>query len=886
MEMENEPIDPLAAPVFSFASEVINAPLEEEMRRSYLDYAMSVIVGRALPDARDGLKPVHRRVLFGMNEINNAWNRPYIKCARVVGEVMGKYHPHGDASIYDTLVRMAQPFSLRYMLVDGQGNFGSVDGDNAAAMRYTEARMSKITHQMLADIEKETVDFGPNYDGKESEPQVLPTRFPNLLLNGSEGIAVGMATKIPPHNLNELVAGCLELLNDENYGIDDLIRLIPAPDFPTAGLICGLSGAADAYRTGRGSVVVRAKTHFEESERGSRSLIVVDELPFQVNKLNLILAMAELVKEKRIESISDVRDESDRSGMRLVIELKKGELPDVVLNQLFKMTAMQITFSINMVALVDGRPKLLNLKEALTIFLSHRREVIVRRCLFELKKARARGHVLEGWAVALSNIDAIVALIKEAKDPQLAKEALLGKVWSAPLVQQMLAKAALDRDTTRPEDQLADFGLSAEGLYQLSPEQAQEILQLRLQRLTGLEQDKIVGEFQEILAQIEDLLDIISSQPRVSAICREELIALREEFGDERRSEIVLGAFDIEDEDLIPRRDVMVTFSRMGYVKRSDLDEHNSQKRGGRGRAATDLKDADAVKKMFVASSHDTLLCFTSAGRVLPVKVYALPEGSRQSRGRPLVNYLGLQAGERIADLLPVPSFDELRTLVFATKLGMVKRTKLDDFKTIRAGGLIAIDLNDGDELVAVQNTSGDSDVMLFCVNNRVNRFAERSLRTLSRTAKGVRCMRLAAGEFIIGMLAPESEEETLLTVTELGYAKRTRVGDYRKASRGSVGVKAIPSDERIGRLMKVMVLPDGQDVLGITRAGVMIRLSSDEVRKTSRLAKGVRLLRLDDGDVLVDVCVAAEELPELPEAAADDLALEAPDEEIGDGRE
>lgn len=881
MEMENEPIAPMTAAGFSFASEVVDTPLEEEMRRSYLDYAMSVIVGRALPDARDGLKPVHRRVLFGMNEINNAWNRPYIKCARVVGEVMGKYHPHGDASIYDTLVRMAQPFSLRYMLVDGQGNFGSIDGDNAAAMRYTEARMSKITHQMLADIEKETVDFGPNYDGKESEPQVLPTRFPNLLLNGSEGIAVGMATRIPPHNLTELVAGCLELLNDENYSVDDLIRLIPAPDFPTAGLICGLSGAADAYRTGRGTVVVRAKTHFEETEKGARSQIVVDELPFQVNKLKLIMSIAELVKEKRIESISNVQDESDKSGMRMVIELKRGELPDVVLNQLFKMTEMQISFSINMVALVDGRPKLLNLKEALTIFLSHRREVIVRRCIFELKKARARGHVLEGWAVALSNIDEIVALIKAAKDPQLAKDALLGKMWSAPLVQEMLSKTTLNLDAMRPEDQLANFGLSAGGLYQLSPEQAQEILQLRLQRLTGLEQDKIVGEFREILAQIEDLLDIISSQERVSAICRDELIALREEFGDERRSEIVLGAFDIEDEDLIPRRDVMVTFSRMGYVKRSDLDEHNAQKRGGRGRAATDLKDADAVKKMFVASSHDTLLCFTSAGRVLPVKVYALPEGSRQSRGRPLVNYLGLQAGEKIADLLPVPSFDELRTLVFATKLGMVKRTKLDDFKSIRAGGLIAIDLNDGDELVAVQNTSGDSDVMLFCVNNRVNRFAERSLRTLSRTAKGVRCMRLSEGEFIIGMLAPESEEETLLTVTELGYAKRTRVGDYRKASRGSVGVKAIPTDERIGGLMKVMVLPDGQDVLGITRAGVMIRLSSDEVRKTSRLAKGVRLLRLDDGDVLVDVCVAAEEPADLIDA------VEAPEgDDHGGGQE
>ena len=842
-----------------YAHEVIDAPVEEEMRRSYLDYAMSVIVGRALPDARDGLKPVHRRIMHSMNELGNEWNKPYKKSARIVGDTIGKYHPHGDTAVYDTMVRMAQTFSLRYPLIDGQGNFGSVDGDNAAAMRYTEVRLSKLSHQLLRDIDKETVDFGPNYDGSEREPLVLPTRFPNLLLNGAEGIAVGMATRIPPHNLREIVDGCLALLRDENTSIEDLIRMIPSPDFPTGGIICGLSGAAEGYRTGRGTVVIRAKTHFEEAEKGTRTLIVVDELPYQVNKKKLQEDIADLVRDKQIEGISNVQDESDKSGMRLVIELKRGELPDVVLNQLFKRTEMQTSFSMNIVALVEGRPRVLNLKACLEIFLDHRREVIVRRSIYDLKKARGQGHRLEGYAVALSNLDEIVNAIRGAKDPEAAGEILLGKRWRAPLVQSMLAKTSLGRELTRPEDLVGDFGLSEDGFYQLSSSQVQEILQLRLQRLTGLEQDKIVAEFKDVLARIDDLLDIIASEDRVRGICKEELLALTEEFGDERKSEIVLAAFDIEDEDLIPRRDVMVTLSRMGYVKRSDLDAHNSQRRGGRGRAATDLKDADVVKKMFVANSHDTLLCFTSAGRALPIKVYALPEGSRQSRGRPMVNYLGLQAGEAIAELLPIPSFDASGLLVFATKQGTVKRTRLEEFKTIRAGGLIAIDLNQGDQLVSVQRTEGASDLMLFSTNNRVNRFAEASLRLLSRSAKGVRCMRMDEGESIIGMLAPASEGEILFTVTELGYAKRTVAGAYRKASRGSVGVKAIPSDERIGNLMKVMVLGEGQDVMGITNAGVMIRVASEEVRQTSRMAKGVRLLRLDEGQWLVDVCVAAE---------------------------
>lgn len=855
----------------SYAHEVIDAPLEEEMRRSYLDYAMSVIVGRALPDARDGLKPVHRRIMHSMNELNNDWNKAYKKSARIVGDTIGKYHPHGDTAVYDTMVRMAQLFSLRYPLIDGQGNFGSVDGDSAAAMRYTEVRLSKLSHQLLRDIEKETVDFGPNYDGSEQEPLVMPTRFPNLLLNGSEGIAVGMATRIPPHNLCELIEGCLALLRDENTNIEELIRMIPAPDFPTGAMICGLSGAAEGYRTGRGSVVIRAKTHFEEADKGTRTHIVVDELPYQVNKRKLQENIAELVREKRMEGISNIQDESDKSGMRLVIELKRGELPDVVLNQLFKMTEMQITFSMNMVALVEGRPQVLNLKQCLEIFLNHRREVIVRRALHDLRAARERGHVLEGFAVALSNLDEIVAAIRGAKDPSAAQEILLGKKWSAPLVISMLEKTTRGGELTRPEDLLGDCGLDESGHYQLSLGQAREILQLRLQRLTGLEQDKIVEEFKELLTRIDDLIDIVSREERVTGICKEELLALREEFGDERKSEIVFGAFDIEDEDLIPRRDVMVTFSRMGYIKRSDLDAHNSQRRGGRGKAATDLKDADVVKKMFVANSHDTLLCFTTAGRVLPMKVYALPEGSRHSRGRPMINYLGLQSGEAITELLPIKTFEDESVLVLATKLGTVKRTKIENFKTIRAGGLIAIDLNESDQLVAVQITNGSSNIMLFSTNNRVNRFSESSLRLLSRSAKGVCCMRLDAAESIIGMLAPVSEEEILLTVTELGYAKRTLVGGYRKASRGSVGVKAIPTDERIGNLMKVMVLPDGQDILGITNAGVMIRVASEEVRQTSRMAKGVRLLKLDDSQWLVDVCVAAESTDADEPEAVDD---------------
>ena len=842
-----------------YASEVIDAPLENEMRKSYLDYAMSVIVGRALPDARDGLKPVHRRVMHSMNELGNEWNKPYKKSARIVGDTIGKYHPHGDNAVYDTMVRMAQTFSLRYPLIDGQGNFGSVDGDNAAAMRYTEVRLSKLSHQLIRDIEKDTVDFGPNYDGNEKEPLVLPTRFPNLLLNGSEGIAVGMATKIPPHNLTELIEGCLLMLRNEAATVDDLIKIIPAPDFPTGGIICGLSGAAEAYRTGKGSVTIRAKTHFEEADKGSKHIIVVDELPYQVNKKKLQENIAELVKTKSIEGITHVQDESDKSGMRLVIELRRGELPDVVLNQLFKKTEMQISFSLNMVALVEGRPQILNLHDCLSIFLSHRREVIVRRTLFELRATRMRGHVLEGYAVALSNMDEIVETIRAAKDPHIAKESLLNRVWAAPLVKEMLSKTDLTAEETRSEDMVGVFGLNEHGDYKLSSQQAHEILQLRLQRLTGLEQDKIISEFKEILVKIKDLINIITYEDRVTAICKDELISLKEEFGDERKSEIVLGTFNIEDEDLIPRRDVMVTVSRMGYVKRSDLDVHNSQKRGGRGKSATDLKDTDAVKKVFVANSHDILLCFTSAGRVLPIKVYALPEGSRHSRGRPLVNYLNLVAGETVAELLPVKDFEGEQVLVFATKLGMVKRTKLGEFKTIRAGGLIAIDLNEGDSLVSVQANGNSGDVMLFTDNNRVNRFNSNGLRLLSRTAKGVKSMRMDDKVNVIGMLIPDNDQQTLLTVTDNGYAKRTTVGEYRKASRGSVGVKAIPTDEKIGNLMKVLVLTDGMDILGITTSGVMIRVSSDEVRKTSRLAKGVKLLKLDEGQILVDVCLATE---------------------------
>lgn len=844
---------------FQFAQELIDAPFEDEMKKSYLDYAMSVIVGRALPDARDGLKPVHRRVLYSMHESNYVWNRAHVKCARVVGDTMGKYHPHGDSAIYDTLARMAQPFSLRYMLVDGQGNFGSVDGDSPAAMRYTECRLAKISNQLLTDIEKDTVDFGPNYDGKEMEPLVLPTRFPNLLLNGSEGIAVGMATKIPPHNLAELIDGCLAVLDNEHISVDELIKIIPAPDFPTGGLICGLSGSAEAYKTGRGSVMIRAKTHFEDLDRSSKQAIIVDELPYQVNKKVLIERMAELVKNKEIEGITDLRDESDKNGMRMVIELRKGEMPDVILNQLFKRTDLQIFFGINMVALVDGRPELLDLKRCLDIFLEHRREVIVRRTLFDLKVAKKRGHSLEGLAVALSNVDEIVTLIKSAQDPKIAKEALLGKRWASNIVSEMLAKAKTGDSAARPDGMSEDIGFNAHG-YQLSEMQADEILQMRLQRLTGMEQDKIIAEYREILVEIDDLNDILAKDERVTEIARQELLQIKADAKDGRRSEIVLDAFNIADEDLIPRRDMIVTLTNVGYIKRRAVEDYSAQKRGGRGKAAADLKEDDIAARVFAANSHDILLCFTNKGRALPIKVYALPEGGRTARGRPLVNYLSLQEGEKLTDLIAIQAFDEDKFLVLATKRGIVKRTSLANYKNIRAGGLIAIDLDAEDELVSSAITNGQQDLMLFCSSNRVNRFAETELRALSRSARGVRGIQLDDSESVIGLISPESEAQLLLTVTDLGYAKRTAASFYRKAKRGGMGVRAIPSSEKIGQLKSVIGVQEGQDVFAITDAGVMIRINAEEIRQTSRMAQGVRLLKLDEGQVVSDVIAFADD--------------------------
>ncbi|MEK7708496.1 MAG: DNA gyrase subunit A, partial [Pseudomonadota bacterium] len=707
-----------------FAKETLPISLEEEMRRSYLDYAMSVIVGRALPDVRDGLKPVHRRVLFAMHELSNDWNRPYKKSARIVGDVIGKYHPHGDTAVYDTIVRMAQDFSLRYMLIDGQGNFGSVDGDNAAAMRYTEIRMSRIAHELLIDLDKETVDFGPNYDDSEKEPLILPAKIPNLLINGSSGIAVGMATNIPPHNLNEVIEACLALLKNPDISIDELIEYIPAPDFPTAGIIYGISGVRDGYRTGRGRVVMRARTHFEDMEKGSRQCIVVDELPYQVNKANLLIRIGELVRDKKIEGISDLRDESDKSGMRVVIELKRGEVPEVILNNLYKETQMQDTFGMNMVALLDGQPRLLNLKQILDAFLRHRREVVTRRIVFELKKARERGHLLEGLAVALSNVDEIIALIKAAPTPSIAKDAIMTKVWRSQLVEEMLSRAMADANALRPDGLGEEFGLKAQG-YRLSDAQAQAILELRLQRLTGLEQEKIVEEYKEVIEKIIDYLNTLSNPERITSIITEELDAIKEQFGDKRRSEIIVDTQDLSMEDLITPADVVVTLSHSGYIKSQLLDEYRAQKRGGRGKLATSTKEDDFIDKLFIANTHDYILCFSSLGRVYWIKVYEVPQGGRLSRGKPIINLVQLEEGEKINAILPVKAFDETRFIFMATSFGTVKKTPLSEFSRPRNNGIIAIGLDEGDYLIGVELTEGKHDVMLFSDNGKAMRFSE-----------------------------------------------------------------------------------------------------------------------------------------------------------------
>ena len=831
-----------------FAKETLPISLEDEMRRSYLDYAMSVIVGRALPDVRDGLKPVHRRVLYAMHELSNDYNKPYKKSARIVGDVIGKYHPHGDIAVYDTIVRMAQDFSLRYMLVDGQGNFGSVDGDNAAAMRYTEIRMAKIAHELLADIDKETVDFGPNYDGSEHEPLIMPARIPNLLINGSSGIAVGMATNIPPHNLNEVLDACFALLKNPETTVEELIELVPAPDFPTAGIIYGTVGVKEGYRTGRGRVVMRGRTHFEDMDKGGRQSIIIDELPYQVNKKTLIEKIAELVNEKKIEGISDLRDESDKSGMRVVIELKRGEIPDVVLNNLYKQTQLQDTFGMNMVALLDGQPRLLNLKQMLEAFLRHRREVVTRRTVFELRKARERGHVLEGLAVALANVDEMIAIIKAAPTPPEAKKDLMAKSWQSPVVEEMLKRAAME--AARPEGLAVNFGLTPNG-YKLSDVQAQEILQMRLQRLTGLEQDKIVNEYKEVMDIIADLLDILATPARVTAIITDELTEIRRQFGDKRRSEIVENAQDLSLEDLIAPQDVVVTLSHTGYIKSQPLDEYRAQKRGGRGKQAAATKEDDFIDKMFVANTHDYILCFSNRGRVYWLKVYEVPQGSRASRGKPIVNLFPLEENEKINAILSVKSFDENHFIFMATSLGTVKKTALTEFSNPRKSGIIAINLDEGDYLVGAEITNGSNDVVLVSNGGKAVWFDENEVREMGRATRGVRGMKLAEGQQVLSLLIASNDQQTVMVATENGYGKRTVLADFRRSGRGTQGVKAIAVSERNGLVVAAKLVSDEDEIMLITTGGVLIRTRVSEIRELGRATQGVTLINLGEGEKL-----------------------------------
>ncbi|MEZ0289414.1 MAG: DNA gyrase subunit A [Methylophilus sp.] len=831
-----------------FAKETLPISLEDEMRRSYLDYAMSVIVGRALPDVRDGLKPVHRRVLFAMHELSNDYNKPYKKSARIVGDVIGKYHPHGDTAVYDTIVRMAQHFSLRYMLVDGQGNFGSVDGDNAAAMRYTEIRMSKIAHELLADIEKETVDFGPNYDGSEQEPLIMPTRIPNLLINGSSGIAVGMATNIPPHNINEVLNGCFALLKNPEITIDELIEYIPAPDFPTAGIIYGTVGVKEGYRTGRGRVVMRGRTHFEDLDKGGRQSIIIDELPYQVNKKTLIEKIAELVNEKKIEGISDLRDESDKSGMRVVIELKRGEVPEVILNNLYKQTQLQDTFGMNMVALMDGQPRLLNLKQMLEAFLRHRREVVTRRTVFELRKARDRGHVLEGLAVALANVDEMIAIIKAAPTPPEAKKELMARDWHSTVVEEMLQRAAME--ASRPEGLSVDFGLTPNG-YRLSDVQAQEILQMRLQRLTGLEQDKIVTEYKEVMDIIADLLDILAKPERVTAIIVEELNEIQKQFGDKRRSEIEHNTQDLSLEDLITPQDVVVTLSHTGYVKSQPLDEYRAQRRGGRGKQAAATKEDDFIDKMFVANTHDYILCFSSRGRVYWLKVYEVPQGSRVSRGKPIVNLFPLEEGEKINAILPVKEFDENHYVFMATSMGTVKKTALTEFSNPRKSGIIAINLDDNDYLIGAEVTNGKNDIVLVSNGGKAVWFTEDDVRPMGRATRGVRGMKLASKQRVLSLLIAENDQQSVLVATENGYGKRTVLSEFRHSGRGTQGVKAIAISERNGLAVAARLVTADDEIMLITTGGVLIRTRVKEIRDMGRAAQGVTLINLGEGEKL-----------------------------------
>lgn len=844
----------------SFAKETLPVSLEQEMRRSYLDYAMSVIVGRALPDVRDGLKPVHRRVLYAMYEMGNHWNRAYKKSARIVGDTIGKYHPHGDAAVYFTLVRMAQDFSLRYTLVDGQGNFGSVDGDSPAAMRYTEVRLERIASEMLADIDQETVDFGPNYDGSEKEPLILPARLPNLLVNGSSGIAVGMATNIPPHNLGEVIDGCLYCLKNPDCSIDELIEIIPAPDFPTGAIIYGVSGAREAYKTGRGSVVMRAKTHFEPIGKNTdRQAIIVDELPYQVNKRTLQEKIAELVNDKRIEGISDIRDESDKDGMRLVIELKRGEVPEVVLNNLFKQTQLQDTFGVNMVALVDGQPRLLNLKQVVECFLAHRREVVTRRTIYQLRKARERGHVLEGLAVALANIDEFIAIIKAAPTPPVAKQELMSRYWNSDVVLTMLQRVQageIGAEAYRPEGLPDQYGLQADNTYRLSDTQAQEILNMRLQRLTGLEQDKIIQEYQEVMALITDLLDILAKSERITQIIADELLSLKTDYviqaKDVRRSHIEMYATDIATEDLITPMDMVVTMSNTGYIKSQPLSEYRAQRRGGRGKLAAATKDDDWVEQLFVANTHDYLLCFSNFGRMYWLKVWKVPQGGRTSKGRPIVNLFPLQEGEKITTILPVKEFTDNHYVFMATARGTVKKTPLSDFSNPRKAGIIAVGLDEGDYLIGAELTDGSHDVMLFSDAGKAVRFDENDVRPMGRAARGVRGMNLDDAHKVIAMLVAEPNEEgSVLTATENGYGKRTAIAEYTRHGRGTKGMIAIQTSERNGKVVAATLVRDTDEIMLITTGGVLVRTSVAEIREMGRATQGVTLIKVDEGNVL-----------------------------------
>jgi DNA gyrase subunit A len=861
------------------AKEIVPVNIEDELKQSYLDYAMSVIVGRALPDVRDGLKPVHRRVLFAMSELNNDWNKAYKKSARVVGDVIGKYHPHGDSAVYETIVRMAQPFSLRYMLVDGQGNFGSIDGDSAAAMRYTEIRMTKIAHALLEDLEKDTVDFVPNYDETEQIPVVMPTRIPNLLVNGSSGIAVGMATNIPPHNLGEVVRGCLALIDNAEITVDELMEYIPGPDFPTGAIINGKAGIVQAYRTGRGRIYVRAKADIEVDEKTKRETIIISEIPYQLNKARLIERIAELVKEKKIEGISELRDESDKDGLRVVIELKRGELGEVVLNNLYAQTQLQSVFGINVVALVDGQPKILNLKQMLEAFVRHRREVVTRRTIYLLRKARERAHTLEGFAIALANIDEIIQLIKESSTPADAREALVAKGWDPGSVVAMLERAG--PEATRPEWLEEQFGLR-DGNYFLSPEQAKDILELRLHRLTGMEHDKIIEEFAVKLEEIADYQDILGDLQRLMSVIREELETVVAEFGDERRSEIVESQHDLTVEDLITEEDRVVTISHGGYAKTQPLSDYQAQRRGGMGKSATTVKDEDFVEHLLVASTHATILCFTNLGKVYWLKVYQIPVAGRNSRGRPVVNLLPLDEGERISSILPVEEYSEDKYVIMATANGTVKKTSLDQYSRPRSVGLRAVDLVEGDQLVGTAIIDDASDVMLLSSEGKAVRFASKGARAMGRVSKGVRGMRLPDKHRVISMVIPE-QDGFLLTVCENGYGKRTTVDEFPTKGRGGKGMIAIQASERNGPLVGATQLFAGDEIMLISDQGTMVRTRGDEVSVVGRNTQGVRIIRLKENENLVSLARIAEpeedEFVEGEEAAAGETTEPAAEE-------